>query len=82
MVASSLFFSLVSVVSLACAKGTDNLVVHERRDSIPEDFVRNGTAPQDEVLHLRMGLRSNNITGLETILYDVSDPHSKNYGNT
>jgi tripeptidyl-peptidase I len=80
-VASSLFLSLVSVVSLACAKPTPvNLVVHERRDSIPQGFVRNSAAPQGEMLNLRMALVSNNIPGLEKALFDVSTPSSDMYG--
>jgi tripeptidyl-peptidase I len=81
MVAFSLFFSLVSVVSLACAERMpDNFVVHERRDSIPQGYAHNGAAPHDELLSLRIGLVSNNMTGLEKALYDVSTPSSPMYG--
>jgi tripeptidyl-peptidase I len=81
MVASSLFFSLLSVVLLACAKPTPhNLVVHERRESIPQGFVHNSAAPQDEILNLRVALVSNNMPGLEKSLFDVSTPSSTLYG--
>jgi tripeptidyl-peptidase I len=81
MVASTLLVALVSVVSLACAKPTPhNLVVHERRESIPQGFVRNSAAPQGEMLNLRMALVSNNMPGLEKALFDVSTPSSDLYG--
>ena len=81
MVASSLFLSLVSIACLACAQPTPrNLVVHERRESIPQGFVLNSAAPADEVLNLRMALVSNNMAGLEKALYDVSTPSSDLYG--
>lgn len=81
MVAASLFLSLTVVVLLACANPMHNkLVVHERRESIPEGFIRNSAAPEDEILNLRMALVSNNIPGLETALFDVSTPSSDHYG--
>ncbi|KAF8531378.1 subtilisin-like protein [Gautieria morchelliformis] len=78
---TSLLLSLVSVLALACAKPTPhNLVVHERREAVPEGFVSNGAAPPTTNLDLRIALVSNNLAGLEAALYDVSTPSSSLYG--
>ncbi|KAF8488528.1 family S53 protease [Gautieria morchelliformis] len=81
MVATSLFLSLVSALTLACAKPTaHNLRVHERRESVPEGFVSHGAAPAATTLDLRIALVSNNMPGLEKALFDVSTPSSSLYG--
>ncbi|KAF8488535.1 family S53 protease-like protein [Gautieria morchelliformis] len=68
-------------LTLACAKpAPHNLVVHERRESIPDGFVQDGAAPSDTTLNLRLALVSNNMPGLEQALYDVSTPSSSQYG--
>jgi tripeptidyl-peptidase I len=81
MVAISVFISLVSVLTLACAKPAPrDLVVLERRESVPQGFVGNGAAPSTTTLNLRIALVSSNIAGLEKALYDVSTPSSDLYG--
>jgi tripeptidyl-peptidase I len=81
MVTSSLFFSLVSVVLLACAERMPyNFIVHECRDIIPQGYAYNGAVPQDELLSLCIALVSNNIMGLEKALFDGSTPSSPMYG--
>ncbi|GJJ09797.1 hypothetical protein Clacol_004021 [Clathrus columnatus] len=40
----------------------------------------NGPAPDSATLTLRMALKSNNLPGLETALYDVSTPGNRLYG--
>ncbi|KAJ7111425.1 family S53 protease-like protein [Mycena epipterygia] len=56
------------------------MVVHETRAEPARGFVDSGIAPAATQLTLRIGLRPNNISGLETALYAVSDPASPLYG--
>ncbi|KAJ7111426.1 family S53 protease [Mycena epipterygia] len=56
------------------------MVVHEARAEPARGFVDSGIAPAATELTLRIGLRPNNITGLEAALYAVSDPASPLYG--
>lgn len=56
-----------------------DMVVHEST-TIPGGFVENGAASSSEVLKLRVALTQNNIKGLESELYAVSDPASPRYG--
>ncbi|KAJ7092235.1 family S53 protease [Mycena epipterygia] len=56
------------------------MVVHEKRDEPAYGFVNSGVAPATKDLTLRIALKPNNIAGLETALYAVSDPASALYG--
>ncbi|KAJ7058549.1 subtilisin-like protein [Mycena amicta] len=73
---------LAALVALAIATPTDRsaLVVHEQRAKPASGFVSTGPAPSDEQLTLRIALNPNNIAGLESELYAVSDPTSSRYG--
>jgi len=59
---------------------TRNTVVLERRESIPDGFVKVGPAPADQTLTLRLGLKSGNMEGLEQRLYAISTPSNSDYG--
>ncbi|KAF8179298.1 peptidase S8/S53 domain-containing protein [Mycena galopus ATCC 62051] len=79
----SLRFSFIAaLVTLAIATPTDRsaLLVHEHRAQPARGFVRTGPAPSDAELTLRIALNPNNIAGLESELYAVSDPSSSRYG--
>ncbi|KAJ7251397.1 family S53 protease [Mycena rebaudengoi] len=79
MVSSTLFWS--SLFSLALAKRlTTPMVLQDSRSEVPLGFSRRGAAPSDQSLTLRIALASNNITGLEKVLLDISTPSSPNYG--
>ncbi|KAI0054575.1 hypothetical protein BV25DRAFT_1816888 [Artomyces pyxidatus] len=77
--ASLVFLSLFSLV-LAGPHVTRDLRLHESRDSVPNGFTRNGPAPGDTPLPLRLALKQNNIEGLQDVLMDISTPTSANYG--
>ncbi|KAF8516711.1 family S53 protease-like protein [Hysterangium stoloniferum] len=78
---SSLFLSLLSVFALVQASpARRDLVLHERRETVPSGFVENGPASPNTLLSLRMALVSNNLPGLETALFAVSTPDSAQYG--
>ncbi|KAJ7639544.1 subtilisin-like protein [Roridomyces roridus] len=75
-------FVLASFISLAAASSAfENFVVQESRQSAPDAFAHLGPAAGDSMINLRIALPSQNVSGLEADLLDVSDPKSANYGN-
>ncbi|KAJ7867806.1 family S53 protease [Mycena leptocephala] len=79
MVLAASLFSLLLVVA-AKPMGRRTMAVHRSRAEPASGFVRSGAAPAQKALTLRIALRQNNIAGLETELYKVSDPASAFYG--
>ncbi|KAJ7491686.1 peptidase S8/S53 domain-containing protein [Mycena galericulata] len=67
------------LLGAAAKQGSWSMVVHETRAKPARGFVYSGLASSATELTLRVGLRSNNITGLEEALYAVSDPASALY---
>ncbi|KAJ7436000.1 family S53 protease-like protein [Mycena galericulata] len=61
------------------AAAKPSMVVHETRAEPARGFVYSGLASSATELTLRIGLKSDNITGLEEALYAVSDPASSLY---
>ncbi|KAF8517202.1 family S53 protease [Hysterangium stoloniferum] len=81
MVTTSFLVSFVSVFALAQASPSRrDLVLHERREVVPNGFVHNGPASPSTLLSLRIALVSNNLPGLEEALYAVSTPGRALYG--
>ena len=82
MVAAGLL--VLSLFTLALGKplsqSAERLVVRSQVD-VPRGFSYVGKASAEKTLNLRIALVQNNATGLETALYDVSDPKSENYGH-
>ncbi|KAJ7639552.1 peptidase S8/S53 domain-containing protein [Roridomyces roridus] len=75
-------FILASFISLAAASPAfKNFVVQESRQSAPGAFAHLGPAAGDSMINLRIALPSQNVSGLDVDLLDVSDPKSANYGN-
>jgi tripeptidyl-peptidase-1 len=56
------------------------MAVLETRAEPPRGFVNSGAASAAKELTLRIAMRPNNIAGLETALYAVSDPANTLYG--
>ncbi|KAF7319284.1 ATP-binding cassette transporter [Mycena chlorophos] len=73
---------LATLVKLAAATPTrrDAMVIHERRAQPAKGFVNAGPADSSTQLQFRVALVPNNIAGLESELYAVSDPSSSRYG--
>ncbi|KAJ7339104.1 family S53 protease, partial [Mycena albidolilacea] len=71
-----------SLLLLATAKAMvpRTMIVHESRAAPAEGFVQSAAAPTKQEITLRIALKQNNIAGLETELYKVSDPASEFYG--
>ncbi|KAF7370370.1 Family S53 protease [Mycena sanguinolenta] len=71
----------ISLLSFAAAIPFPRRVLHASRSSAPHGFTSLGAAPANQSIKLRFALASNNVTGLEKALLDVSTPSSANYGN-
>lgn len=74
-------FILASLASLAVATTISPQVLHERRTSTPDGWVKRSRHASDAVLPLRFGLAQSNMDKIDQYLLDVSDPDSPNYGN-
>ena len=81
LTAGLLIFFLVSLVSgrPTVQHSRNNLILHERRSSVPNGFKPSGAPDPDTVLNLRFALVQSDPAGLEKALYDVSTPGSKNF---
>ncbi|KAJ7915134.1 family S53 protease-like protein [Mycena leptocephala] len=80
MVLAATFLASLLLVTAAKPMGRRAMVVHETRAEPARGFVNSGIAPAAKELTLRIALKPNNIAGLETALYAVSDPVSALYG--
>lgn len=83
MVAAGLLvLSLFSSLALGrpTAQSGDVHVLH-RRAEVPKGFTYRQKASKEATVNLRIALVASNATGLETALYDVSNPASENYGH-
>nr|GAT48651.1 family S53 protease-like protein [Mycena chlorophos] len=65
--------------TLSASAVAGGLVLHESRDAAPAGFVNQGPAADSRILTLRVGLASNNITGLHDKLLSISTPGSAEY---
>ncbi|TFK88151.1 subtilisin-like protein [Polyporus arcularius HHB13444] len=83
MVAAGLL--VLSLFSLALGRPTsdscDDLHVLRSRSAAPRGFTWKQKATAETMLNLRIALVQNNATGVESALYDVSNPASENYGH-
>jgi hypothetical protein len=68
----------IALLSLSTSASAQ-LVLHSSRAAPPSGYTRQGPAPADQTLALRVALTSNNLAGLEEKLLDISNPASANY---
>ncbi|KAJ7446341.1 family S53 protease-like protein [Mycena latifolia] len=80
MVFAATFIASLLLVAAAKPMERRTMAVHETRAEPARGFVNSGIAPAAKELALRIALKPNNIAGLETALYAVSDPASALYG--
>ncbi|KAJ7815332.1 family S53 protease-like protein, partial [Mycena olivaceomarginata] len=80
MVLTTSCFASLLLLATAKAMVPRTMVVHESRAAPAEGFVQSSAAPANQEITLRIALKQNNIAGLETELYKVSDPASEFYG--
>lgn len=69
---------LLTVLSIVAAASA-GMVVHESRSAVPAGFTRQGAAPADDILTLRVALASNNVAGLEEKITSLSTPGSSEF---
>ncbi|KAJ7106773.1 family S53 protease [Mycena epipterygia] len=80
MVLATSFFASLILLAAAKPMAPLTMVVHESRAAPAKGFVQSAAAPAEQELTLRIALKQNNIAGLQTELYKVSDPASEFYG--
>ena len=80
MIKASFVFAALIAGAAAASIGSRDLVLHERRDDVPDGFTMQGAAPASTTLNLRLALAQTDIKGLQDKLMDVSTPSSANYG--
>jgi tripeptidyl-peptidase-1 len=73
------FSRLLISISIAVTASAGPMVLHERRAAVPSGFVRHGAAVANEMLTLRVALKSNNIGGLEEKLKSMATPGSSDF---
>ncbi|KAF7360825.1 Family S53 protease-like protein [Mycena sanguinolenta] len=73
------FSRILALLSIVVAISATPMVLHEQRAESPAGFVRVGAAPASEMITLRVGLKSNNLAGLEEQLKSISTPGSSNF---
>ncbi|KAJ7920267.1 family S53 protease [Mycena leptocephala] len=80
MVLTTSCFASLLLLATAKAMVPRTMVVHESRAAPAEGFIQSAAAHPKQEITLRIALKQNNIAGLETELYKVSDPASEFYG--
>ncbi|KAJ7628013.1 family S53 protease [Mycena polygramma] len=80
VLAASVFTTYLLLLAVAKPIDHRTMAVHESRAAPPSGFVDSGIVPVDKLIVLRIAMKQANITGLETILYKISDPASREYG--
>ncbi|KAJ7751459.1 subtilisin-like protein [Mycena metata] len=70
---------LLAVLSFSLLVSAGGMVVHESRRAAPAGFVKQGTAPANATITLRVGLASNNVGGLEERLMSIATPGSAEF---
>ncbi|KAF8160451.1 family S53 protease [Mycena galopus ATCC 62051] len=80
MVLATSFFASLLLLAMGKPMVPRTMVVHESRAAPAEGFIQSAVAPAEQELTLRIALKQNNISGLQTELYKVSDPASEFYG--
>ncbi|KAJ6602910.1 family S53 protease-like protein [Mycena sp. CBHHK59/15] len=70
------FLTVLSISALVSAGGK---VVHESRRAAPAGFVKQGAAPTNATITLRVALSSNNLGGLEERLMSIATPGSSEF---
>ncbi|KAJ7268464.1 subtilisin-like protein [Mycena rebaudengoi] len=73
------FPKLLAVLSLVIATSAGSMVLHEQRTTAPTGFVRQGAAPANNTLTLRIALTSNNVAGLEGKLRSIATPGTSDF---
>lgn len=64
----------------APARGAKSHTLHEKRNGVPEEWIKRSRAHAANVLPVRIGLKQRNLEHAESYMEDVSNPFSLNFG--
>ncbi|KJA22321.1 hypothetical protein HYPSUDRAFT_139376 [Hypholoma sublateritium FD-334 SS-4] len=70
------------VAAVAGSPSFRSMLVLEQRSDVPDGFVKGAPAPATDILNLRLALKQTNISGLQSMLLDISTPGNALYGQT
>lgn len=73
------FLSLIALSSASPMASYSDMIVHHSRAAVPAGFRAKGPASSEVTIELKIAMTSNDMTGPEKALYDVSDPKSSDY---
>lgn len=73
------FPKLLAVLSLGIVTSAGSMVLLEQRTAAPTGFVRQGAAPANNTLTLRVALTSNNVAGLQEKLRSIATPGTSDF---
>lgn len=68
------------LAGLASCLPSAKLIVHEKRNGDPHDWIKLGRAAEDQVLPVRIGLKQRNLDNMYQYVLQVSDPSSLDFG--
>jgi tripeptidyl-peptidase-1 len=71
---------LLTFISILSAASAGSLLVqHESRTTAPSGFVRQGPAPPNDTITIRVALAPKNIAGLQEKLMSISTPETSDF---
>lgn len=74
-------FSAAILLELALGAVTPpSLVLHEKRDHVPAEWIKRSAAPRDLVAPIRIAISQRNAALGHDMLMDIADPDSANFG--
>ncbi|KAI1120614.1 peptidase S8/S53 domain-containing protein [Nemania abortiva] len=71
--------AVVLFCSLAFGKPTNEYVIHEKRNGVPEHWAKISETSGDSPIHLRFALKQRNLERAEEYMREVSHPESKKF---
>lgn len=74
------FAATAAVGALAAPTEHGPLVTFSQIKNLPVHWTAQGQADKGAVIKAQIGLKQNNIKGLQEKLLDISNPNSRNYG--
>ncbi|KAM3552638.1 hypothetical protein ARSEF4850_007293 [Beauveria asiatica] len=78
---SNICFAAIAASGVLCAPTPGPLAKFAELKRVPAQWTTKGRAPGETVIKARIGVKQNNIEGLQQKLLDIAHPNSANYGN-
>ncbi|KAK8148370.1 hypothetical protein G3M48_010347 [Beauveria asiatica] len=77
---SKVCFAAIAASGVLCAPTPGPLAKFAELKRVPAQWTTEGRAPGETVIKARIGVKQNNIEGLQQKLLDIAHPNSANYG--